>query len=174
MTMFGETLLQKSRGAEAWSVCMWSICCTTSLHLKIELNIVQHLIIAILLYRQQHIVSLSSDKGTYCKSLWIKASANCLKLPEKTKGAAQKVNYSSEYNYSCIHDELRRLTMGPTLCTHFTHTSPFSIHSVLVCGCGLVKQHQSQPKYCSVLHLTKYTPSRLLAQPICAGVHLRV
>ena len=32
-----------------------------------------------LLYWQRYIVSLSSDKCTYCKSLWIKASAKCPK-----------------------------------------------------------------------------------------------
>ena len=30
-----------------------------------------------LLYRQRYIVSLSYDKCTYCKSLWIKGSAEC-------------------------------------------------------------------------------------------------
>ena len=39
-----------------------------------------HLVLwAILLYQQRYIVSLSSDKCTFCKSLWIKASDKYLK-----------------------------------------------------------------------------------------------
>ena len=83
-----------------------NVCCA-SWHLQIVLSIVKHLILAIsvvygewvnleivnvwhlvlstsLLYRQKYIFfPLSSDEWTYCKSLWIKASA---KRPKRKLG----------------------------------------------------------------------------------------
>ena len=43
-----------------------------------------------LLYRQQHIVSPSSEKYAHCKSLWIKASAECPTCKCKYRGSIIK------------------------------------------------------------------------------------
>ena len=125
------------------------IVCCTSLHLKIVLSIVLHLILAIfvvygewvnlaivsawhlvlwifLLYQQQYIFSLSSDKlRTYCKLLWIKASAKCPKC--RCKSITHRFSMDFRSLCQCIRT-LRTSTRGTcTWGSETTGTGPYAV-----------------------------------------------
>ena len=75
------------------------------------------------LHRRKYIFSLSYDKCTYCKSLWIKVPAKCPSFKCKCKRPVYKLAYNSMHRKSTT-----QICPTPTYLTSWT-TSSLNPHS---------------------------------------------